>query len=188
MSENPPIDAIEIVAGRYQLRPPSAREAADLYAMADDPAILRWNTQIGGLADETAARQWCERMADWGAGTHATLAILDATDGKLLGTVVLHHIDPVRQSAEVGYTIAPWARGRGVASAAVKSVCDWGYGALDLIRIALLHSTSNPASCRVAEKSGFALEGVTRSSYRYADGELHDEHLHARLRSDPAAG
>lgn len=69
--------------------------------------------------------------------------------------------------------------------AAVNSICRWGYDALDLVRIGLLHSTHNTASCRVAERSGFALEGVTRSSYRYADGRLHDEHLHARLRTDP---
>ena len=45
----------------------------------------------------------------------------------------------------------------------------------------------NPArTCRVATAAGFALEGVARQSYRYPDGLFHDEHLHARLASDPA--
>ncbi|MGY0237101.1 GNAT family N-acetyltransferase [Longispora urticae] len=185
MSANPPIDPVELPAGRYRLCPPSVDEAADLFAMAHDPAVLRWNRQIGGLPDEAAARDWCERMADWSGGGHVTFVILDAAGGTLLGIVALHHIDRAQQAAEVGYTVAPWARGRGVAAAAVTAVCGWGFGALDLVRIGLLHSTGNAASCRVAEKSGFALEGVTRASYRYADGLLHDEHLHARLRSDP---
>ena len=46
------------------------------------------------------------------------------------------------------------------------------------------HAVENEASCRVAQKAGFALEGITRKSWRYADGNLHDEHLHARLRTD----
>ncbi|WP_412537924.1 GNAT family N-acetyltransferase [Longispora sp. K20-0274] len=185
MNANPPIDPVEIAAGPYLLRPPAARDAADLWAMADDPAILRWNTQIGGLPHEAAARDWCERMADWSEGRRATFIVSDPAGDRLLGIAVLHHVDAVQQSAEVGYTVAPWARRRGVAVASVTALCRWGYDALDLVRIGLLHSTLNTASCRVAERSGFALEGVTRSSYRYADGRLHDEHLHARLRTDP---
>ena len=42
----------------------------------------------------------------------------------------------------------------------------------------------NPASCRVATRAGFALEGTHRSSFRYGDGRLHDEHSHARLAAD----
>jgi hypothetical protein len=38
------------------------------------------------------------------------------------------------------------------------------------------------ASCRVAEKTGFAGEGVRRSAWLLADGR-HDVHAHARLRS-----
>ena len=43
-----------------------------------------------------------------------------------------------------------------------------------------MHSTANAASCRVAEKAGFAPEGVLRQSVRHLDG-WHDMHLHARV-------
>jgi [ribosomal protein S5]-alanine N-acetyltransferase len=49
-------------------------------------------------------------------------------------------------------------------------------------RLDLEHATGNTASCRVAEKTGFALEGVRRSAWLQADGR-HDVHAHARLRS-----
>jgi RimJ/RimL family protein N-acetyltransferase len=39
----------------------------------------------------------------------------------------------------------------------------------------------NVGSCRVAQRAGFGLEGVMRSSKRFGDGRLHDEHLHAIL-------
>lgn len=51
----------------------------------------------------------------------------------------------------------------------------------------MLHSTLNPASCRVAEKAGFALEGTRREAALHADGH-HDMHLHARIdTTGPAA-
>jgi RimJ/RimL family protein N-acetyltransferase len=40
----------------------------------------------------------------------------------------------------------------------------------------------NTASCRVAGKTGFAVEGVRRSAWLLADGR-HDVHAHARLRT-----
>jgi RimJ/RimL family protein N-acetyltransferase len=43
---------------------------------------------------------------------------------------------------------------------------------------------ANPASCRVAEKAGFRLEGTMRASFRAEDGQRYDEHLHARLATD----
>ncbi|MEW2435901.1 GNAT family protein [Streptomyces caniferus] len=43
---------------------------------------------------------------------------------------------------------------------------------------------ANPASCRVATKAGFRLEGTMRSALLHADG-WHDEHLHARVQDDP---
>ena len=32
--------------------------------------------------------------------------------------------------------------------------------------------------------AGFRLKGTLRESYRYGDGQVHDEHLHARLADD----
>ena len=43
-------------------------------------------------------------------------------DGTLLGSVSLYEIDPDQRKAEIGYQTAPWARGRGVAAAAVRIV------------------------------------------------------------------
>ncbi|MGY2127682.1 GNAT family N-acetyltransferase [Blastococcus sp. SYSU DS0617] len=51
---------------------------------------------------------------------------------------------------------------------------------LGLQRLELQHSTRNRASCRVAEKTGFDLEGTKRRAGLHQDG-WHDMHLHARL-------
>jgi RimJ/RimL family protein N-acetyltransferase len=62
----------------------------------------------------------------------------------------------------------------------------WAYATLGLRRLELYHAVANPASCAVAMRAGFRLEGEPRASYRYGDGELYDEHAHARLAEDPA--
>jgi RimJ/RimL family protein N-acetyltransferase len=50
-------------------------------------------------------------------------------------------------------------------------------------RLFLQHSTANPASCRVADKASFRIEGTLRHAMLHADG-WHDVHLFGRLRGD----
>jgi RimJ/RimL family protein N-acetyltransferase len=127
---------------------------AELFA---DPDVTRWNP---GPTTIEEVRAWVQRRNDWDAGDHFSWAVSDA-DGTLLGSVSLYHIDPEQRKAEIGYQTAPWARRRGVAVWAV-----------------------NEASCRVALRAGFQLEGLLRQGYRYGDGTYHDEHVHGLLASD----
>jgi len=181
------VEPTEIVAGRYQLRPPSLRDVPDMMAMSRDEDIALWNPLSSGVDEETA-RSWAVRWADWDGGRSALFAVYEATEGRMLGMMALHEIDLDNSSGAFGYRIAPWARGRGIATMALGTVSEWAFGALGLTRLQLIHAVENPASCRVAEKCGFRLEGTTRSSFRYGDGELHDEHIHGRLVSDPVPG
>jgi RimJ/RimL family protein N-acetyltransferase len=183
------IEPVEIAAGRLQLRPPCEADAADALAMLRDADVALWNPGPGPIGlDLDEARAWTRRGADWSDGRHATFSVLDATTGRLLGNVSLHQIDHQQADAEIGYRVAPWARGQGVATGAVAAASRWAFGALDLERIDLCHATVNPASCRVALKAGYPLEGTLRQSYVYGDGRRYDEHLHARLARDPDPG
>jgi Acetyltransferases, including N-acetylases of ribosomal proteins len=110
--------------------------------------------------------------------------VVDAASGVLLGSTGLRHIDPIDHSAVASYWTVAQARGRGVATAALTAAADWGFTALRLHRVQLAHVLANEASCRVAAKAGFVLEATTRGSCLLRDG-FRDEHLHARLASDP---
>ena len=90
--------------------------------------------------------------------------------GVVLGRVALREIRLADGVAECTYWVLPAARGRGVATAATVAVARWAVDELGLHRLLLLHSTANPASCRVAAKAGFALEGNLRSAMRHPDG------------------
>jgi RimJ/RimL family protein N-acetyltransferase len=98
--------------------------------------------------------------------------------------VSLHKIDADQADAEIGYWIAPWARRQGWATRSLIVASRFGIDRLGLHRVYLYHAVENVASCGVARRARFVLEGTLRQSFRYADGVYHDEHLHAVLASD----
>ncbi|MGV9383077.1 GNAT family N-acetyltransferase [Nonomuraea sp. NPDC003707] len=173
----------ELSASKFNLRPPSTIDAPEVLRLARDPDVLLWNPRCR-IEDEAAAVADCLEGADWSDDTRASFSILDAESGRYVGNIALHGLDWGNAQARIGYRIASWARGRGAATASVQAVTVWAVTALRLERIVLTHAVENRASCRVAQKSGFVLEGVMRSAKRFGDGRLHDEHLHAFLSAD----
>lgn len=157
------------------LRPWEAADVTAVRGIAGDRLIAQWNPFPADL------EQWLERRAVW--DDHASWAVIDE-HGVLVGSVSLFQFEPASNNCQLGYWTAPAARGRGIAVDAVRCATSFAFANLDIERISVFHAVENEASCRVAQKAGFALEGITRKSWRYADGHLHDEHLHARLRTD----
>ncbi|HEX8632193.1 MAG TPA: GNAT family protein, partial [Catenuloplanes sp.] len=106
-----------------------------------------------------------------------------ATD-RLLGGIGLDRVAPARQQAEVGYWVAPWARRRGVATAAVRTLSSWAFAG-ELRRLELVTDWENTASQRVALAAGFHREGVRRGAAPARDGGRGDFVAFARLADDP---
>lgn len=160
MSDQPGIDPVEISAGRLHLRPWRITDAPAVFAAFTDPVLQRWTPRPVDTIEQAEA--WVAyRAGVWGRGGAVAFAVVSSSEGKLLGSVGLSD----------------------VAARAVDTVSRWAFDALELHRIELCHSVSNPASCRVAKKAGYRLEGLLRGSFRYADG-WHDEHLHSRVADD----
>ncbi|MFF8770473.1 GNAT family N-acetyltransferase [Kitasatospora sp. NPDC015120] len=157
---------------------------ARLTEAAADPEIALWNPLRA--SDLVQAQASIDRWAaGWENGSLGYFAILDAADADLLGTIALRWTDRADGLAMVGYWLLPAARGRGVVTRATRTITRWGFDTAGARRIELAHAVGNPASCRVAERCGFPLEGTLRASFRFGDGLYHDEHLHARLATDP---
>jgi RimJ/RimL family protein N-acetyltransferase len=173
--ESPQLDHVVLAGDGLALRPWLPSDAAALLRIAEDRLIGQWNTiQVADLAQ---ARDWIDKRRDWTG--HATWAVCEAPSGDIVGYVSLFHLDIPNACGELGYWVAPEARGRSIAACAVLAVRDYATSQLALERLELYHAVENEASCRVALKAGFSHEGTLRKSYRYADGVLHDEHLHA---------
>lgn len=173
-----------ITTSRLHLRLARADDAPAILELMRDKAVDQWNPAESVIDAQTAAA-WCEGMADWSSGDHTSWIVADIDADTALGVVSIHNIDRVHLDAEIGYRIHPRARGRGVATEAVIAATAWAFENLQLVRIEIVHAVENVASCVVAERAGFPFEGVTRQSFVYGDGVRHDEHLHARLATDP---
>jgi RimJ/RimL family protein N-acetyltransferase len=103
----------------------------------------------------------------------------------VLGRIALHGLNFDGGIADISYWVLPAARGAGVASRALSALTAWALDDIGFHRLQLDHSTRNHASCRVATKSGYLLEGTKRSAAVHDDGR-HDMHLHARIQGDRA--
>ncbi|MFJ4184648.1 GNAT family N-acetyltransferase [Kitasatospora sp. NPDC089509] len=158
---------------------------AAVMAAAADREVARWNP----LTDATrpaGAEAYLDRADErWADGSTACFAITDAADGTLCGNVVLKWTDRAEGIAMVGYWLLAAARGRGLATRTADAVTRWGVRTAGVRRIELYHAVDNAPSCRVAARAGFPYEGTLRASYRDGDRPYHDEHLHARLATDP---
>ena len=175
---------VRIAADGLVLRAYTAADEPALRRGFEDPDIRRWNPPGPGV--DPAA--WWPGRSDWSTGAHASWAVAAADDDRLLGDVSLHELDLEHGDAEIGYTVLPPARGRGVARRAVTLAARWGFEELGLFRVQLFHAAENVASCNVALAAGFLHEGTLRQSYRYGDGLRHDEHVHGRLVTDAVPG
>ena len=185
MSETTREAPVTLTAPGIRLRRWLLSDAPVLLAARQDPDIVRWSPN-GSRADPESVRDWLTRRSAGWLDDELSFAVADATTDVVVAAVTLHHIRVDHSKAEVGYWTAPAARGRGFSATAVGVVTGWAFDALRLHRVELFHAVDNPGSCRVAGKAGFVLEGTMRASYRYGDGRLHDEHVHARLATDPA--
>ncbi|MFI5120622.1 MAG: GNAT family N-acetyltransferase [Thermoanaerobaculia bacterium] len=95
--------------------------------------------------------------------------------------------DIERVSAEVGYWLGRSFWGRGLASAALRSITDYALRVLALERVFALPFESNLASARVLVKAGYRLEGTLRSA-AIKEGRVTDLLMFACTRPDIGLG
>jgi RimJ/RimL family protein N-acetyltransferase len=104
-------------------------------------------------------------------GEQLELALtVPADPDAVLGGASLYDIEREDARACVGYWLAAHARGRGVATHAVRLLAGWAFGPLGLARLQITCGPDNVASQRVAERCGFVREGVLRSHMAFKGG------------------
>ena len=88
-------------------------------------------------------------------------------------------------ACSAGYWVAAPARGRGVATRAIRLLCAFAFAELGAKRVELWIEPVNAASLRVAEAAGFHREGLLRS-FMHVGGERRDMLMYSLLPSDLA--
>jgi RimJ/RimL family protein N-acetyltransferase len=160
---DPPLRDGEIVLRAWRLS-----DVAALTAACQDPEIPRW-TVVPSPYTEQHARDFIAGCAeDRAAGRELALAVVDSND-KLLGAIGLGRFDWEDGKAEIGYWIAREARRRAVGARATRLLAGWALTELGMERVELLANPENEGSQRLAERAGFAREGLLRRYRRRRD-------------------
>jgi RimJ/RimL family protein N-acetyltransferase len=146
----------------FTLRSYLASDVASLVRHADNPRVAEnLRDRFPHPYTEDDAYEWLAVALKQDPETNFAIAV----DGELVGTIGLEVGDDVySHSAEIGYWLGEDYWGRGIATEAVRALTDWAFTSLGLLRVYALVFESNPASVRVLEKAGFALEGRMRSA------------------------
>jgi RimJ/RimL family protein N-acetyltransferase len=168
----------------FSLRPLAEEHLEAVGGLFDDPDVLRF-TRLPVPPPPGYEREWLDRYeVGRRDGTREAFAAVDNDDGSFLGLALAVDIDREAREVELGYIVAPAARGRGVATAMLDELTRWAFAELEALRITLIIDVENSASAGVAERCGYVLEGVMRSSFLKDDVRI-DAGLWSRLPSDP---
>ena len=169
--------------GAVVLRPLDERDLPALERHFRDPEIQAWF----GPDNRTAAELLDRKRRGWTEGTAASFAICDVGEpAACLGQVFVELEGEGR--GLVGYWLLAEARGRGLATRAVRLIAAWALNQLKLARLTLWTEPENTPSQRVAERSGFRREGVLRSYVQRRDGTRADAVFYSLLPADVPDG
>jgi RimJ/RimL family protein N-acetyltransferase len=120
--------------------------------------MQRWTTIPSPYTGAHAESFIEDAIRRWDAGEVADFAV--QLDGRFAGSVSLRLLEGAW--ADIGFGLAPWARGAGVMTTAVDLVLSWGIEELNLEGFHWCAHVGNTASRRVAERCGFRVEGTVR--------------------------
>jgi RimJ/RimL family protein N-acetyltransferase len=171
-------------SGEIRLRALEERDIDAVTQGARDPETIRWTT-VPDPYRRRDAEVFVHEYGPgvWSRGAGALFGIGDPADDAYRGVIELRLSASDPAVADVGFAVAPWARGRGFAPAALAAVTGWGFTALGLTRIEWRANVGNTASRRVAEKAGFRFEGTARAALNHR-GKRVDAWVGAVLSTD----
>lgn len=160
-------------------------DAEAVMAACSDPVTRRF---LPGLPDPytrddaltyirvAATDAWKQGRAQW--------AIAEADSDKVVGSLGVPRTHPVFDTVEIGYIVAPWARGRGIAGRATAQVAEFLLNQ-GVARVELQVAAGNLASQHAALRAGFTCDGKVRQGTADRDGARVDKWLFGRVAGDP---
>ena len=175
-----------IATERLILRCPRRADAAALAAAVAEslPGLGRYLPWAQGVPTPERCEADCRRMqAKFLLREDLPMFLLErdvgGNEGGLVGGTGLHRIDWVVRRFEVGYWCRSSRRGRGHVTEAVRALTRVAFDRLRARRVEIRVDATNVPSGRVAERAGFALEGVLRSDSLNPQGEARDTRVYA---------
>jgi uncharacterized protein YhfF/RimJ/RimL family protein N-acetyltransferase len=173
------IEPLPLVAGIAVLRRLEANDLAAFQAYRSDPKVGRfqgWSVMSDKEATAFLSEMHtCQLLRP---GTWLQLGIAEPRSMLLLGDIGLRLADS-QDEAEIGFTLAPQAQGRGIATAAVSAAIEFVFRHTSAKRVLGITDARNIASIRLLTGVGMQKIGSTPAVFR---GESCIEDSYARYR------
>ncbi|MFB6725690.1 GNAT family N-acetyltransferase [Kribbella sp. NPDC056345] len=148
-----PEDVPELRDDLITLRAHTLADADDVYELCQDPEMQRW-TVIPVPYERSDAQFFLTELVPNGwREEHGTRQWAIEVDGRFSGSVSLHGGEG--GVGEIGFSVGPWVRGRGVMTRAAKLAIRHAFDDLGWSRVIWRAFVGNWASRRVAWKAGF---------------------------------
>ncbi len=155
---------VDLASPRLLLRAPDESPIDAIAAACADPAIARYTVVPSPYRRSDAEGFVRDHVPTaWNGGSGCVWAIRPAAEpDALLGMIGLESISD--GSAELGFWLAPAARGNGYVDEALAAVLDFGFlpEGLNLQRVQWRAVPGNLPSARIARRAGFSYEGLSR--------------------------
>jgi RimJ/RimL family protein N-acetyltransferase len=165
--------------GKFELLPVYSDCIADLFE-AEIESIeelvpwMHWCHPNRSISDTT---QWVESRSEaWERRKAYSFLIADRRSSQIVGTCGLDHLDEVNHFANLGYWVRTSRTRESAATEATRLLSEFGFSAVELVRIEIVVAVGNIASERVAVKVGALREGLLRNRLTQR-GEVRDAYM-----------
>lgn len=167
--------------GEITLRPLREEDIEAIFQACQDPSISAF-TRVPYPYDREMAEDFV-RGCDISYRNHQGVVFAIEVDGRFAGTIGLHGIQLSDHCAEVGYWIEKSHRGKGLCTAAVRSLLDFSLNIMEFRRIEGMADFNNEASQRVMERAGMTRDALLRNRVTKPNGDQIDMVLFSIARS-----
>jgi RimJ/RimL family protein N-acetyltransferase len=157
---------VTLTSDLVRLDLPMRSDVAAITEACQDEAVQEYTT-VPSPYRESDARRFVDALVGpgWASGETLTWAVRRPDSTWLQGVIsfrMLHH--------DIGFWLAPWARGSGLMTEATRLVVDYAHRELAQPEVYWECFVGNIGSAAVARRTGFVYTGDGEGLYPYRDG------------------
>lgn len=165
---------------RLILRTVEASDLVDLLEVNGDPEVTKF-LPYSTWQSMYDAEIWFARMELLAsAGTARQLVLVQHSDAKVIGTLLLFRYDEANSRVELGYVLGRQYWGKGLMREAIVATQAWAVESQSIRRMEAEVNPDNRVSCELLQKLNFTLEGRLRKRW-VANGSAYDTNMYGWL-------
>ena len=158
--------------GPYALRRLHAEDAADIFRSIDTqrPYLGRWLPFVA----ETHCVEQSEAVVAGMLADTANPVFTLRSGNAFAGLIGFKSADGTTRTIEIGYWLRSEFQGKGIMTAAVRTLCETAFAQMGMRRVEIRCGTGNLPSNRIPQRLGFLRSHVEAQGEQLSDGEWID--------------